>query len=57
MRNWRCPEGGRWSGREWFCISYGREHVPKKSEAKKKFQSDIFKKRLRRGKWTCALLH
>ena len=42
---------------KWFCISYGREHVPKKSEAKKKFQSDIFKKRLRRGKWTCALLH
>ena len=42
---------------KWFCISYGREHVPKKSEAKTKFQSDIFKKRLRRGKWTCALLH
>jgi hypothetical protein len=42
---------------KWFCISYGREHVPKKSEAKKKFQSDIFKKRLRRGKWTSCLLH
>ena len=42
---------------KWFCISYGREHVPKKSEAKKKPQSDISKKRLCRGKWTCALLH
>jgi hypothetical protein len=42
---------------KWFCISYGREHVPKKSEAKKKFQSDIFKKRLRRGKWGNCLLH
>jgi putative DNA primase/helicase len=42
---------------KWFCVSYGREHVPKKSEAKKKFQSDIFKRRLRRGKWSNCLLH
>ena len=33
------------------CISYGREHVPKKSEAKKKLQSDVAKERIRRGKW------
>ncbi len=35
----------------WFCVSYGKGHVPKKSEAKKKFQSDIFKRRLKHGKW------
>jgi P4 family phage/plasmid primase-like protien len=41
----------------WFCVSYGKEHVPKKSEAKKKFQSDIFKRRLKHGKWNYCLLH
>lgn len=41
----------------WFVRSHGREHLPKKSEAKRKFQSDIFKRRLHHGKWWRCVLH
>ena len=41
----------------WFVRSHGREHMPKKSEAKRKFQSDIFKRKLEKGKWTRCKLH
>ena len=40
----------------WFRRSHGHEHLPKKVEARKRFESEHFKQKLKTGEWTGFLL-